>query len=90
MKQIGATPTFSYDEHVKELKEKFARLIRKLGAKNTAGSKRHEFEVNFAYALHELEMGPLYLRGKLFEQANDVTNALVTHAKTLKEEEVAA
>jgi len=91
MKQIGATPVFSYDEHVKELKEKFARLIRKLGLKNAKGSKRYEFEVNFAYALYELEVGPAYLRGKLFEQANEAANSLVTYVKTLtktEEEEI--
>lgn len=87
MKHIGATPAFSYDEHVKELKEKFSRLIRKLGRENARGTKRHEFEVNFAYALHELELGPAYLRGKLFEQANDVANALVVHVKTLTKTE---
>jgi hypothetical protein len=88
MKQIGATPTtFSYDEHTKELKEKFARLIRKLGPKNTKGCKRYEHEVNFAYALNALEQGPSYLRGKLFEQANDVANSLVSYLKTVSKSE---
>lgn len=86
MKSIGTTPTFSYDELVKELKEKFARLVRKLGQKNQKGTKRYEFEVNFAYALNELEQGPIYLRGKLFEQANDVANELVSYLKSVKSE----
>lgn len=81
MKQIGTTPAFSYDEHIRGLKEKFSRLIRNAGFKNTKGTKRYELEVNFAYMMHELEMGPLYLRGKLFEQANDVSNTLVAYVK---------
>ena len=89
MKQVGHAlqPTFDYDEHLKALKLKFASLIRNLGPKNTKGSPRYEFEVEFMYTLNELEQGPIYLRGKLFERANEVTNKLIGFLKYNRQDE---
>lgn len=75
---------FDYPTMLKELKERFARHIHLLGWKNTKGSKRYDFETDFMYALNELEQGPPYLRGKLFERPNGVINRLVAHIKTLE------
>jgi hypothetical protein len=75
---------FDYPVLLKELKERFARHIHLLGWKNTKGSKRYDFEVDFMFALNDLEQGPPYLRGKLFERPNAVINRLVAHAKTLE------
>ena len=75
--------TFDYNTMLSELKERFARQIRFLGAKNTKGSKRYEFEIDFCHSLNDLEQGPIYLRGKLFERPNAVINKLIAHVKTL-------
>ncbi len=72
---------FDYNTMLGELKERFARHIRFLGAKNTKGTQRYQFEVDFMYALNELEQGPPYLRGKLFERPNAVINKLVAAVK---------
>lgn len=75
--------TFDYSTMLSELKERFARHIRLLGARNTKGTPRYMFEVDFCYALNDLEQGPIYLRGKLFEKPNNVINRLVGFIKTL-------
>jgi len=67
-----------------ELKERFARQIRFLGIKNTKGSPRYQFEVDFCHALNDLEQGPPYLRSKLFERPNNVINRLITFIKTIE------
>ena len=91
MKHHNATtaPVFNYEDHVKELKERFARLIWSLGPNRSKGTKRYDYEVDFAYALNDLEQGPPYLRGKLFEKANAVANSLVAYIKTMKPEDQA-
>lgn len=80
-------PIFNYEDHVKELKERFARLIWSLGPNRGKGTKRYDYEVDFAYALNDLEQGPPYLRGKLFEKANAVANSLVAFIKTMRPED---
>jgi hypothetical protein len=76
--------TFDYTTMLSELKERFSRHIRFLGVKNTKGCKRYDFEVDFCHALNDLEQGPIYLRGKLFERPNNVINRLVSHIKALE------
>jgi hypothetical protein len=71
------------DEQVKDLKDKFALLVRKLGAKNTKGTDRYKFEVDFAYAIDAFDNGPKYFKSKLFEQANAVVNALTAKVKSI-------
>lgn len=83
MKQ-QTTIVFDYEIHVKELKERFARLISTLGYHRGVGTKRYEYEVDFAYALNDLEQGPPYLRVKLFEKANAIANSLVAYIKSVR------
>lgn len=75
------TGSFNQDEALKSLREKFSRLITKLGANNSRGTKRYQLEVEFCYAVRELENCPPYLTGKLFDQVANVCNAL---AQTVK------
>jgi hypothetical protein len=74
--------TFDYNTMLAELKERFGRHIRFLGARNTKGSKRYELETDFMYALNDLEQGPQYLRGKLFDKPNNVINRVIAYVKT--------
>lgn len=69
-------PTFNQDEALRSLREKFARLIVRLGANNSRGTRRHDFEVEFCYAVRELEACPPYLAGKVFDRVANVCNAL--------------
>ena len=82
----NAQPSFNQDEALKSLREKFSRLINRLGSNNTKHSKRYEFEVDFCYAVRELEQCPPYLTGKLFDRVANICNAL---AQTIKSDEAA-
>jgi hypothetical protein len=79
-------PEFNYDVHIKELNERFVRLVKQLGPNNKAGTTRHEFEVEFAYAIHELKVCPIYMQGKRFEHATALIGNL---QKTLQDEKEA-
>lgn len=80
---------FNYDVHVKELVDRFNRLIKQLGPNNRkdwkadppTASPRYQFEVDFTYAVREIKDCPSYLQGKMFDQASGVVNALVNHLK---------
>jgi hypothetical protein len=84
---------FNYDVHVKELTERFNRLIKQLGPNNRkdwkatppVGSMRYNFEVDFMYALHEIQNSPSYLQGKMFDQASGIVNALINQLKIMRE-----
>ena len=84
------TIIFNYESHVRELNDRFSRLIKQLGQNNKkdwhtkVASMRYEFEVDFAYALRELNGCPPYLQGKMFDQASSIVNALVAHLKQKK------
>lgn len=86
MAKVVTTPSFNSDIHVKELNERFARLIRGLGYNNSKGTDRYNFETEFAYAIHEITAGPVYMQGKMFDKAAAVVNNLINHLKALKEE----
>ena len=91
-KSNRVNPDFN-DAHVTELCNRFNRLIKTLGYNNQRqysmedncfvgeGSERYKFEVDFAYAIHELQVGPFYLKGKLFDDANAIVNDLVAFIK---------
>lgn len=74
--------TFNQDEALRSLREKFSRLISKLGINNGKGTRRYEFEVEFCYAVRELEGCPVYLSGKLFERVASVCSALAQAVKS--------
>lgn len=81
------TPTsFNYDTHVKELNERFGKLVRQLGVNTAVGSVRRNFEVDFAYALREIQLSPPYLQGKMFDRASSIVSALISHLKANKKE----
>jgi hypothetical protein len=74
--QATPAPTYISQDTIKSLRKKFARLIIELGANNSKGTRRYNFEVEFCYAMRELEEAPPYLMGKLFDRAANVCNAL--------------
>lgn len=76
---------FNYDVHVKELVERFNRLIKQLGPNNKKGTIRYDFEVDFTYALYEIKNCPPYLQGKMFDQASGIVSALINQLKHLRE-----
>lgn len=76
---------FNYDVHVKELVERFNRLIKQLGPNNKKGTIRYDFEVDFTYALNEIKNCPPYLQGKMFDQASGIVSALINQLKHLRE-----
>ena len=84
---------FNYEVHVKELTERFNRLIKQLGPNNRkdwkanppAGSIRYDFEVDFMYALNEIKNCPPYLQGKIFDNASGIVTSLINQIKHLRE-----
>lgn len=83
--QAPAAPIVNYTSHVRELNERFGRLVKQLGTNNKRGSPRHEFEVNFSYALNEIDRCPNYLQGKMFDKASTLVNNLIATIKQQKE-----
>lgn len=81
---MQTTPIFNQEEALKSLREKFARLIGRLGSNNSKGTRRYEFEVEFCYAVRELEGSPTYLAGKMFDRVANVCNAL---AQTIRDQQ---
>jgi hypothetical protein len=85
---------FNYEVHVKELTERFNRLIKQLGPNNKIDRKqdlpvpsiRYEFETDFMYALNEIKNCPPYLQGKMFDNASGIVNALINQLKHLRED----
>ena len=80
---IGAS--FNYETHVKELNERFARLVKQLGPNNKKGTVRYKYEVEFSHALNEIATCPKYLQGKMFDQASGVVNNLINAIKVQQE-----
>lgn len=83
-------PSFNYDTHVKELNERFGRLIKQLGTNNRKGSARYDFEVDFTYALREIQNCPKYLQGKMFDKASGVVSALINQLRVSREDAAVA
>ena len=76
-----AGATFNVDNHLKDLTDKFNRLVRSLGDRNKKGTDRYRFEVEFAYALNEVTNCPVYMQGKMFDKAAAVVNSLISFIK---------
>lgn len=72
-----ATTSFNQDTHLKELQERFGRLIKKMGPNNRKGTLRYNYEVEFMYSLNEIRLCPPYLQGKMFENASNVVTSLI-------------
>jgi hypothetical protein len=74
-----ASPSGSafHENHLKELQERFGRLIKKMGPINKKGTLRYNYEVEFMYSLNEIRLCPPYLQGKMFENASNVVSSLV-------------
>jgi len=83
-------PAFNYDAHVKELNDRFGRLVKQLGPNNKVGSIRYEFETEFSYSIHELKHCPIYLQGKRFDQATAIVANLLAELKKIQDGKVAA
>lgn len=87
--QAAATPSFNYDSHIKELNDRFNRLVKQLGTNNKVGSTRYEFETEFSYALHELKTCPVYLQPKRFDKAKSIVESLIAALKKIQDEKAA-
>jgi len=74
-------PIFNPGTHVSDLNSEFSVLIDQLGINNRCGSQRYRFEVDFAYALNEVEMCPTYLQRKMFDDARSIVNQLSASLK---------
>ena len=90
MSKQNQTLSFNADSHVKELNERFSRLIKNLGMSNKKGTDRYNFEVDFSYALNEIQTCPNYMQGKMFDKASSVVNALITHLRVSRGDTVEA
>lgn len=77
---------FNFDLHFKEINERFTRLIKQLGSNNKKGSARYQFEVDFTHALNEISTCPIYLQGKMFDEAIKILNELSSYIKSQQEE----
>lgn len=75
------TDNFDFVKAAVDLAERFARNIWLLGHINTKGTYRYTFEVDYMYLLDELQRGPLYSRGKRYEQLNALLNSMINYGK---------
>ena len=80
-------PVFNVERHLEELNDRFRRFIKMLGDNNSKGTDRYDFEVDFAYATHELRMCPTYMQGKMFDKASSVVNNLVNYVRNKEPDE---
>lgn len=87
---FNQAPVFNVESHLKEINERFARLIKNLGANNKKGSTRYQFEVDFSYAINEVSKSPSYMQGKMFDKASLVVNNLINQLKVQREADVVA
>jgi hypothetical protein len=78
--------SFNSDHHVKELNDRFGRLIKNMGINNKKGTDRYDYEVDFSYALHDIKMGPAYMQGKMFDRAAGIVNSLIADIKDAGQE----
>jgi hypothetical protein len=85
-KPASNAPYFNSQLHVKELNERFGRLIKNFGSNNRKGTERYNFEVAFAYALNEIEQCPTYMQGKMFDKATSIVSRLIAALKTQSEQ----
>jgi hypothetical protein len=93
MSKPSAPINFNYEVHVKELIERFNRLVKQLGPNNRKDwnvdpptySIRYEFETDFMYALNEIKNCPPYLQGKMFDNASGIVNALINQLRQIRE-----
>lgn len=76
-KHANPIPYFNAELHLKELNDKFGRLIKNFGANNKKGSERYNLEVNFAYAMHEIQQSPPYMQGKMFDKATNMVSRMI-------------
>jgi len=84
-KHANPIPYFNAELHMNELNERFSRLIKNFGHNNRKGTERYNFEVAFAYALHEIDTCPPYMQGKMFDKATSIVSRLISALKTQNE-----
>ncbi len=76
--------SFDFGKAKEDLRERFSRNIWMMGFSNSKGTDRYNYEVEFTYLLDELVRGPLYARGKRFEQLNALINSMINYGKGKK------
>jgi hypothetical protein len=69
------------------LKEKFDRMLQRLGPRHERGTMRHQFEMDFCYITRELDDCPGYLYPKLLEQGNELYNKLAGVVKLTQQKQ---
>ena len=79
-----APDAFDFEKAAHDLRERFARNIWVMGFSNVKGTERYGYEVEFTYMFDELVRGPLYARGKTFEQLNALINSMINYGKSKK------
>ena len=84
-KQTNPIPAFNTEVHLQEINERFGRLIKNLGSNNRKGTERYNFEVNFTYAIREIEQSPVYMQGKMFDKATGIVGRLIAALKIQNE-----
>lgn len=77
----------TFAQQLKELRERFQRLVWQLGFNNIKGTDRYTFEVEFSYAVHEATTGPKYIREKMLDRASGVIGTLVSFLKSRQQSE---
>ena len=84
-KFTNSIPPFNTEIHIKEINERFGRLIKNFGSNNRKGTDRYNFEVNFTYAIREVEQSPTYMQGKMFDKTTSIISRLINALKTQNE-----
>lgn len=65
------------ETQTKEVNDKFRLLVRNLGANNTKGTVRYQYEVDFAHAINEIRWAPSYIVQKYVDKANLIVSNLI-------------
>lgn len=85
-KHTNPIPYFNAELHLKELNERFSRLIKNFGPNNRKGTERYNFEVAFAHAINEIDQCPPYMQGKMFDKATSIVSRLIAALKNQSED----
>ena len=85
MSRYHKNPTHEQKINVNELLaengQRLNRLLDQLGNSNRRGTKRHEFEVDYCYAVNETIQAPTYIQDKMAERTTWVVNRLQNFLK---------
>lgn len=66
------------DQVTRYLSATFNRITRNLGFNNSVGTQLYDLQVEFAWLLHEIKTGPVYIVPKHIQTANEMLAELET------------